>query len=189
MLCESHTTISIIRHYVDVWRKREGWSRESVIQHIVEAHEKINGPAITGITFSDHADTFMRMKVNADRVYRWLDDTGKDTNLLPTNFIPSILEALPGDLKVRCADDLLRPLGLAVKSASGPDSQGFDRVQHTQSTTKESAEGTIAMAVIDKDAPIETMIDGLREIREAQESWKKAGDELEADIERRNRNQ
>lgn len=41
------------------------------------------------------------MKVNADRVFRWLDDGTKDTNLVPANFVPSILAALPTDLKVR----------------------------------------------------------------------------------------
>ncbi len=92
----SHKTwIAIVLDHVNAWRKANGWSRETVVQMIVEAHECTNGPVVTGIKFEPHtADTFERWKVNADRVFRWLDDSSKDTNLLPTNFIPSILAAM-----------------------------------------------------------------------------------------------
>lgn len=179
MLRESHTNIAIIRSYVDLWRKREGWSRESVVHCIVAAHHRINGPEVTGITFSDNRDTFMRAKVDADRVYRWLDDSSKDTNLLPVNFLTSILSAFPDDLKVRCVDDLLRPTGLKVKTSSGADGACFDRVRHTQSVAKESSEAVVAMAVIEPGAPVETLLDGLRELREAERAAKQAGDDLE----------
>lgn len=38
---ESHTLISTLLGVVNQWRRREGWSRETVVQHIVEAHERI----------------------------------------------------------------------------------------------------------------------------------------------------
>lgn len=40
---ESHTLISTLLGVVNQWRRREGWSRETVVQHIVEAHERIQG--------------------------------------------------------------------------------------------------------------------------------------------------
>lgn len=41
MRSESHTLISTLLGVVNQWRRREGWSRETVVQHIVEAHERI----------------------------------------------------------------------------------------------------------------------------------------------------
>ncbi|MBN0437935.1 hypothetical protein JTM67_36255, partial [Pseudomonas aeruginosa] len=81
---ESHTLISTLLGVVNQWRRREGWSRETVVQHIVEAHERIQGALVTGIVFDPPTrDATERMKVNADRVFRWLDDGTKDTNLVP----------------------------------------------------------------------------------------------------------
>lgn len=118
MRIKSHanTLISIIRDHVEAWRKANGWSRETTAQAIVEAHERIGGPAITGIHFDPPTkDTFERAKVNADRIFRWLDDATKDTNLLPLNFTTSILEAMPMDRRMPLVNDLLRPLGLATR--------------------------------------------------------------------------
>lgn len=85
MRSESHTLISTLLGVVNQWRRREGWSRETVVQQIVEAHERIQGALVTGIVFDPPTrDTTERMKVNADRVFRWLDDGTKDTNLVST---------------------------------------------------------------------------------------------------------
>lgn len=105
------TLISMLREAVEEWRKRNRWSRETVSQAIVEAHQRINGPTVTGIDFDPpSSDPFDRVKANADRIFRWLDDVTKDRNQLPPNFIPSILAALPQDLLIALANDLLRPL-------------------------------------------------------------------------------
>ncbi|EJS3803374.1 hypothetical protein N1Z81_006625, partial [Pseudomonas aeruginosa] len=47
MRSESHTLISTLLGVVNQWRRREGWSRETVVQHIVEAHERIQGALVT----------------------------------------------------------------------------------------------------------------------------------------------
>lgn len=121
---ESHTLISTLLGVVNQWRRREGWSRETVVQHIVEAHERIQGALVTGIVFDPPTrDTTERMKVNADRVFRWLDDGTKDTNLVPANFVPSILAALPTDLKVQALGDILTPLGVSVRLIGGDAGQ------------------------------------------------------------------
>lgn len=107
------TLISMLREAVEEWRKRNRWSRETVSQGIVEAHQRINGPTVTGIDFDPpSSDPFDRVKANADRIFRWLDDVTKDRNQLPPNFIPSILAALPQDLLIALVNDLLRPLRL-----------------------------------------------------------------------------
>src|SRR5688572_19269246 len=135
---DSHNTlIGTIRTAVVEWRKREGWSRESVVQEIVNKHEEIGAPAVTDIAFDPVTrDAFGRMKVNADRVFRWLDDESKDTNLLPVNFLPSILAALPTDLQLQVLGVLARPLGLEVNSAETNESPAFNPLTHASSLIK-----------------------------------------------------
>lgn len=115
----SHTLIGIIRDAVEVWRKQNSWSRETAAQMIVEAHEQHGMQQVSGIVFDPHTrDAYGRMKVNADRIFRWLDDVTKDNNLLPANFIPSILAALPADLRMNAVNRMLMPVGLACRNIS-----------------------------------------------------------------------
>lgn len=110
------TLIAILRDYVEEWRKANGWSRESVAAEIVTAHAALGAPRTTGIVFDPPTrDTFERMRVNADRIFRWLDDVTKDRNHLPANFIPSILYALPLPMRMHAVDDVLRQLGLGYR--------------------------------------------------------------------------
>jgi hypothetical protein len=163
---QSHKTlIGTVRAAVIEWRKREGWSRESVVQVIVEAHERIEGPATSGIR-----DAFDRTKVNADRVFRWLDDESKDNNLLPSNFLPSILAALPMDLRLQVLGDLLRPLGLEVRGAETQEAPAFNRFSHASSIIKESAEASTAILSIGPNASaaeVELACKELADVRQA----------------------
>lgn len=116
MRSESHTLIATLLGVVNQWRRREGLSRETVVQHIVEAHELLGADTVTGIVFDPPSrDVVERMKANADRVFRWLDDSTKDKNLLPANFTMSVIAALPDDLKIQALGDLLTPLGVSVR--------------------------------------------------------------------------
>jgi len=111
------TVITILREAVDNWRRSNHWSRETVAQMIVEAHERIDAPLITGMVFDPPTrDHFERMRVNADRIFRWLDDVSKDRTLLPLNMLPSVLAALPLDLRVQAADRMLRQAGIASRA-------------------------------------------------------------------------
>ena len=112
----SHTFIGHLRDAIEAWRKANGWSRETAVMNIVDAHEQIDGPSITGIVFAPPSrDTFERAKANADRVFRWIDDVTKDNNTVPANFIPSILAALPLSLRMELANRWLAPLGIACR--------------------------------------------------------------------------
>ncbi len=116
--------ISEIANAVEAWRRSQGWSRETVCQAIVEAHERIGGPESTGIRFdSPSPDIVQRQKNNADRIYRWLDDVSKDNNLLTANFIPSILAALPADRVVRLVNRLLLGNSLGAHPLAVDDSE------------------------------------------------------------------
>jgi hypothetical protein len=82
----SHTVIAGVRIAVNAWRKREGWSRETVVARIVVQYEKLGGPALTGIVFDPETrDAYDRMRVNADRVYAgWIMKQRMATCCRPT---------------------------------------------------------------------------------------------------------
>lgn len=179
----SHKTwIAIILEHVNAWRRAHGWSRETVVQHIVEAHERIDGPRVTGIKFEPHtADAFERQKVNADKVFRWLDDATKDTNFLPTNFIQSILTAMPDDIRLHCIDDLLRSLGVAGRSvAGGGDGGGQSAVGLLRGMLAENAEAQQAVAELVDGATREELLAAQRELTESAEATTKALSWVEA---------
>lgn len=165
------TLISIVRAAVTEWRRREGWSRETVVQEIVAKHEQIDGPAVTGIAFDPHTrDTFGRMKVNAERVFRWLDDETKDCTLLPANFLPSILGALPVDLKLQCVDLILRPLGLEACMTEATNASSFNAAVHASSIIKEGAEAATKILALG-NAPTESQVEEVcKEIADVRES-------------------
>ena len=141
--------IAILRDAVEAWRKINGWSRETVSQMIVEAHERIGGPANSGIVFNPPSrDTFERAKANADRIFRWLDDSTKDNNLIPANFITSILAALPSDRRLQLADELLDPVGLGARYADedANDAEAQCVAIHFQAVVEHSSAAQVAMS-------------------------------------------
>lgn len=114
---ESHKTlISRLAEYVDDWRKEAGMSQQTVVDEIVNTHDRIDGPAATGIEFDINNDEFKRMHANSQRVWRWLDDKSKDSNLMPANFLPSVLAAMPDETRRAFLSEMLAPLGLGVRA-------------------------------------------------------------------------
>jgi len=62
------------RHYaqtVTEWRKHRGWSRKTVVARIVAQYEQMGGQELAGTGFNPRSqDTYDRMRVNANSVYR-----------------------------------------------------------------------------------------------------------------------
>ncbi|HCW18792.1 hypothetical protein [Achromobacter sp.] len=173
---ESHKTlIAVLRDHTSAWRKSLDWSRETMVDAIVKAHEALNGPAVTGIRFEPPTgDTFARMKANADRVSRWLDDESKDSNLLPANFMPSVLAAMPHDRRRHCVDDLLRPLNLAVRTLATDGSASLC-VGQLANVLREQAEASAALAaLLDGQATRDELIQAHRETSESIVSLRQA---------------
>lgn len=162
------TLIGIIRDHVSVWRKQSNWSRETVVAQIVATHAQRGGPANTGIRFEPPSqDVFEQMKANADRVFRWLDDDTKDSNLLPANFIPSILAAMPLDLRLSCVDDILRPLGI-VPAVSESAAQGqLDAATLLQGLMKEGGEANQALLSVVGDGSAHNLLRARKELAES----------------------
>lgn len=114
--------LAIIRDHVEAWRRENRWSRETLADEIVQAHERLGAVDFTRIKFEPKTtDTFERMRVNADRLFRWLDDETKDKNLLSVNMIWSVLAAMPLDRRVMLLNDLLRPVDITVHSAEATE--------------------------------------------------------------------
>lgn len=169
---ESHKTwISILREAVNDWRKREQWSRETVAQRIVETHELRRLDDLTGIRFEPNTrDAFERTKVNADRIFRWLDDETKDSSLLPANFIDTVLGALPADLRMRCVDEMLRPLGIASRSLEDTEDSALDVRHHLCDMIREDSEAQRAIADLMDGANPHSLERAHREVTESIEA-------------------
>lgn len=111
----SHTSwIKIVREEVEAWRQDNDWSRETVVAQFVEEFSKSVGLTAWGIDFSDHPDIIQRQKNDADKVYRWLNDFEKDTNLLGLNFSKIILQTLPLEYRIRASAKLMVSIGLTA---------------------------------------------------------------------------
>lgn len=179
---ESHskTLIAVVLEHVNAWRKREAWSRETVVAAIVEAHEGLGGPVVSGIRFEPQTlDSFERMKVNADRVFRWLDDATKDGNLLPSNFIASILAAMPLDVRLACVDDLLLPVGLSVRPLAHTQPGALDAVMLLKVSLKEDSETERALADLITDQSPEALRRARLELIESRDAHEVALEAIE----------
>lgn len=162
----SHTLISTVRDAVNAWRKSQSWSRETVSQHIVETYHRLDGDQVTDLRFDPETrDAYERTKVMADRIYRWLDDDTKDTNLLPANFLPYILAALPMDIRIECVDQLLGPTGLCVHIPGTKPAADLTHV--LQATLKEGGEAQAALVNLLDGATLLELQKGQRELTEA----------------------
>ncbi|MDT3735542.1 MAG: hypothetical protein ROZ00_04905 [Denitratisoma sp.] len=160
------TWIATLRGCIEEWRRDNGWSRETAADMIVQAHERIGGPRATGIVFDPPTrDTFERMRVNADRIFRWLDDVTKDRNHLEANFIPSILAALPEGLRLHALDEMLRPFGIACRTVGGDAAIG-DVGPLFRAMLTEGAQAEVAAADLLDGASHEELRIAQREIAE-----------------------
>lgn len=124
---DSHkkTLIGILRDHLSAWRRDVGLSGYNAISMIVQAHDEANGAAVTGIRFEPHPDEYQRTKNNGDRVLRWLDDESKENNLLPANFVLSVLAGLPPAERMDCLNELLHRFGLCVRSLETAEETGL----------------------------------------------------------------
>jgi gas vesicle protein len=170
----SQTLIGLVREQVSQWRREMGWSREAVSDEIVQAHARIGADEATGIVFDPPArDLVSRMKVNADRIQRWLDDETKDSTLLPANLLPSVLAALPMERRLHLLNQILGPLGVEVRSAEeiGADETVSEMIRDV---AKEGGEAVAALAGIRSESSQAELQAALKEVQEAREASTRA---------------
>lgn len=165
------TLIARVRAAFLDWKHTNQWSNETTFKHVVESHTAIDGPAITGIAFEPATqDEFTRMRINGERITRWLDDESKDKNLLPANMLPSLLAALPMDRRASLVEDLLRPVGLGVRVLHAAEGQSFNVLMMLSEVTREGAD--VQQALIDcADGATQAELDHLaKQLRELQDA-------------------
>ena len=171
MRSESHTLISVIKTHFEKWRKENRMSRETAIQFVTEAHEALNFDVVSGIRFDPITqDTFDRQRINAERVYRWLDDVTTDRNLLPANFIPSILAALPLAERVACVNELLSGVGLVVSALDEAGEDEMEVNRHLPSLMKETHEALQAAVLLSGGMDDKSLLHTDQEVGEAIQS-------------------
>ncbi|KQQ94977.1 hypothetical protein [Massilia sp. Leaf139] len=180
------TRIAMYRECVEEWRKREGWSRETVCQMIVEAHESIGGPATTDIRFEPPTtDAYERQKVNAERIFRWLDDVSKDRNLLPANFEASIEAAFPIDIYLKFENMRLARRGVELRLVEAEPRPALDVTPHVRSMVKEDAEAISSLLSLGPDSTVEQLKAACRELQDAEDSAAGAKRDIQCEIARR----
>lgn len=186
MRADSHNTwIGFVRDAVEAWRKREGWSQATAVQEIIDVHVRIGGDVRTGIRFEPPTkDTFERMRINSERVYRWLDE-GKDNNLLGAPFCESIIAALPVDLRHECVSAMLgRDCGLVVNfpAAAAVD---FAAGKLLRDVIKEDGEAQAAMVDLVDGATLDELVKAQREVSESIAVQKVALSAIESELGKR----
>lgn len=142
------TWVSIISDHVDLWRRSTGMSREAIAELIISEYQKTNVIGLPGIKefsndkTSDIDKNFEARRVNADRVFRWLDDRTKDSTLLPINFLPAVLNAFPVPIRTRCINELLVQTGMFAQNIerAAEDTDAESVLTHLKRIVKESGE-------------------------------------------------
>ena len=165
MLTSEKTWIGKIRVAMDRWMSCERMDRESLVRLVDEAHEAMGGRALSGVSFAPNcSDDWMRQRMMVDRLFSWLDDESKGSHLMPANFLPSLLMAMPEELRVACLNDLLEPLGLEVfwrnRPSSHPDTW-MDEFRFAYTSLLEVVD------VPDLDAAMEVLKEAMEAKREA----------------------
>lgn len=159
--------IACLARYVSTWKKREGLSNATVADEIVNAHYQIQGHIRTGIVFEPNSsDEYNRMKANAARIFRWLDDVSEESNLLSLNFYPSIVAALPADLRVSYLNELHAPLGLCMTGLT-PAEEGDINLTTLAKMIKEDSDAHQAVAAAIDSGCVNTLSKADKEIGEA----------------------
>jgi len=164
---------SILRTEIEAWRRAGSVSREALAIEVMDAHQALGGEAATGVEFSFSGDTYTQAKRAAQKLFRWLD--AGDT--LPANMVPSILAALPLDVRLHSLNQMFRPLGAEARSLEQVAPARFDGMAHLQAMIKEGGEAKSAVvAAISEPTPqaIKTAIKEVSESIEADTAAKRA---------------
>ena len=159
----SHKTkLSMLMKYVERWKQQVG-SRESIAVSIVEKHYELGLDVVTGITFKREGDAFTQAKNAADRIFRWLDDKTKDTNLMPVNFEHSLLAAMPDELLLQYLNEVLLPVGFVSFQKRHCVGAELDPVTMAREQHKESSEATTANLALHENSSVEALEAALKE--------------------------
>jgi hypothetical protein len=156
---------AILRAEIEAWRTANRLSREGVAIMILDAHEKSGADIATEINFDFGGDSYERAKKAAQKIFRWLDEGN-----LPANMLPSILAALPTDLRLHCMNEMFRPLGVTARSSEVTDGADFDAAQHASALVRENSEGVVALLAAGANPTPSQLKAALKEVSDVRET-------------------
>lgn len=154
--------IDCLKRYIRLWKRRcetGVFSDAAICDEIVKAHNASGLAAKTGIRFAPgSADEYNRQKANAARIMRMLSDEPNTEfeSVSLFNMLPSILSAMPADLRADFLNEYMAPLGLTARSIQLDDSTPFNPTSDLVTLAKEASEAQGALAnLIDGATPSE----------------------------------
>ena len=176
MNTHASSVAGILRTEIEAWRRAVNASREAVAIEVMMAHQALGGEAATGVDFTFSGDTYTQAKKAAQKLFRWLDGGCP----LPADIVPSILAALPLDVKLHCLNQMYRPLGVESHSMAPVTPARFDGMRHLQEMIKEGAEAKAALVTAATQPTPDTLRNAIKEVGESIEADTAAKRSLEA---------
>lgn len=173
---------ALIKDMLDGWRKIKGWSQSTMAAEVVAAHKQIDGERVAEIFFEETRpgrDLTHCQRINMQRIYRWLENDDGPGHM-PVNFLPSILAALPVDLRVQLANDILAPCGLTAQAATAEEGGEFDPIKHLEKFLVEFPEAKQAMMKMAHCRSPHTIRTVIKELDDVERVTKEARKGLEA---------
>lgn len=179
------TPLAVLFFHVEAYRRDAYLTREDFAQDVVNAHEAIGGGEVTGVVFDNVQrasvdDDDRRRRTNANKVFRWLDDSTKDRNYLHINLFPSILAALPLDRRVACLNEMFMPVCVVTKPLASEAGCDIPASMMLQTILKECGEAQLAVADLIDGATKPELVKAQKEIGEAVHTLKQAQLSIEA---------
>jgi hypothetical protein len=168
------TPIGLLREYLDAWALREHLTDEDIANEIVAFHDAAQWQLRSKVYFDESADNTRRRATNRARIFRWLNDSEKDTNLLSVNFLPFVLGAMPTDLRIGFLNDYMRALGLCVAGIDDAQDGEFG-INDLAAVMKEDSEAHQACAQVIAVPSLAALRSAEKEIDEAIETKRRAG--------------
>jgi len=176
----------LIKDMLDGWRRSQRWSQSTVVDSVVQAHKAIDGERVSEILFEEERqgrDITHCQRINMQKVYRWLGAGENDEDApgnMPVNFLPSVLSALPPELRIQLANDILSPCGLVVREMHSDEQDDFDPMEHLSVFLVEFPEAKQAMMKMTTCQSTQTALDAIKELDDAVRVAKKARDSIES---------
>lgn len=172
-----HAPAAILRAEIEAWRTAGRMSREAVAIAIVEAHQALGADLATEISFDFEGDTFAKARKSAQKIFRWLDEGN-----LPANLIPSIIAALPDELRLRCLSQMFCPMGIEVRAVAGDAPAELDVPTHLRAVMKESSEAQLALVNLAPNASNEVLLAVHKELVESAQASENAARDVMATL-------
>lgn len=179
---------ALVKGMLDDWRRSLRWSQSAAIDSVVQAHKAIDGERVAEILFEEERpgrDATHCQRINMQKVYRWLESDDEGPGNMPVNFLPSVLAALPEELRVQLANDILAPCGLVAHLVGQSSESEFDPSQHVMTMLKELPEAKKAAYDLTRSTSDETLRRAHIEGIEAKQAIEDFVESVEGEMSRR----